>query len=979
MKTRMIVALGLALIFPVLIAQPVNRFIIIDQFGYLPQSKKIAVIKDPQTGFDAGESFSPGSNYVVVEATSGNRIFRGQPVIWKSGDTDESSGDKAWHFDFSAVTQEGNYYILDSVKNVRSYEFAIAGDVYREILRQAVRTFFYQRVGYPKDALYAGVEWADSASHMGPLQDTQCRIYNDRNNTATERNVSGGWYDAGDFNKYTSWTSNYVVEMMKAYIENPSAWGDDYNIPESGNGIPDLIDETKWGIDHLRRMQEAHGGVLCIVSEDHASPPSLASGQSVYGPATTLATFNTSAALALAARVFRLINMKSYADTLVMQAEKAWQWGVLNPAVIFHNNSSSNGSQGVGAGDQEGSDYDRQMAKLEAACFLYEATGNTTYRQYFDTHYNEAHMLQWNYAYPYETSVQDLLLYYTQIKGATSAVSNNIKNVYKNAMAGNTDNFPAYASVKDPYYANMDAYTWGSNNQKGGVGSMFYNTITYNTDVARIQDARDAAEGYVHYFHGVNPLNIVYLTNMYAFGGDSCVNEFYHTWFCNGSPRWDRVGTSLYGPPPGFVPGGPNPSYNWAGCCDDPRSCGSDANNAVCDSENLTPPLNQPKQKSYKDFNTSWPLNSWEVTENSGGYQVSYIRLLSKFVTGYDCNGDYLGTAYIDTCGICSGGNTGKTPIEEPCDCPVYKGVRELTVNACGEFDSPSGKYIWNTTGNYIDTLTSVIGCDSILHIALTVLQPVSSSQEVTACESFVSPSGNYNWNISGEYSDTLSASNGCDSIIFFTLTIVQPSDSAIDVVACKEYVSPGGTIWTETGTYRDTLVNYLGCDSIILVSLTITEVNTDVVQSADTLTALAEDATFRWLNCSDYTEIEDATGARFTPAESGTYAAEVSQSECVDTSACYEIVITDIYYHSPGYSVKVFPNPTSAHFTISLPGTYETTTIEIKNLSGQVMYNEIRNNEQMIEMSVDIPSGIYLLSIKHNNNHGAMMKLVIK
>lgn len=372
-------------------------------------------------------------------------------------------------------------------------------------------------------------------------------------------------------------------------------------------------------------------------------------------------------------------------------------------------------------------------------------------------------------------------------------------------------------------------------------------------------------------------------------------------------------------------------------------------------------------------------MNSWEVTENSGGYQVSYIRLLSKFVTGYDCNGDYLGTAYIDTCGICSGGNSGKTPTDEPCDCPEHKEETVLNVNACEEYISPSGKNIWNTSGEYIDTLTASIGCDSILHIYLTVLQPASSSLEVTACENYGSPSGKYTWNITGEYSDTLTASYGCDSIIFFTLTIVQPSDSAIDVVACKEYVSPGGTIWTETGTYRDTLVNYLGCDSIILVNLSITEVNTGVIQSEDTLTALAEDATFRWLKCSDFSEVEDATGARFTPVESGTYAVEVSQSGCVDTSACYEIVITDIYYHSPGYTVKVFPNPTSAHFTISLPGAYETTAIELKNLSGQVVHNEVRNNEQMIEMSVDIPSGIYLLSIKHNNNQGAMMKLVIK
>jgi hypothetical protein len=65
-------------------------------------------------------------------------------------------------------------------------------------------------------------------------------------------------------------------------------------------------------------------------------------------------------------------------------------------------------------------------------------------------------------------------------------------------------------------------------------------------------------------------------------------------------------------------------------CC--PSSCGSSASNAICTSENVSPPKGQPAQKAYKDFNTTWPLNSWSVTEPSNGYQVAYIRLLSKFV-----------------------------------------------------------------------------------------------------------------------------------------------------------------------------------------------------------------------------------------------------------------------------------------------------------------------------------------------------------
>jgi endoglucanase len=282
MKVKLIIELCLVSCLGTLTAQTTSKFIIVDQFGYLPDSKKVAVMRDPQVGFDADESFTPGQNYVVVNAVTGEQVLSGKPVLWNMGVTDASSGDKAWHFDFSSVTEPGRYFILDKDQNLRSFEFEVSPIVYNELLKHAVRSFYYQRLGFPKEAQYAGTAWADGASHIGPLQDKNCRLFSDKNNAATELDLSGGWYDAGDLNKYTSWTANYVVEMMKAYLEKPNAWGDDYNIPESGNGIPDLLDEAKWGIDFLLRMQRPDGSVLCVVSESHASPPSSARTEPVW-------------------------------------------------------------------------------------------------------------------------------------------------------------------------------------------------------------------------------------------------------------------------------------------------------------------------------------------------------------------------------------------------------------------------------------------------------------------------------------------------------------------------------------------------------------------------------------------------------------------------------------------------------------------------------------------------------------------------
>jgi len=197
-------------------AQFPSKYIITDQFGYLPDAKKVAVIKDPKAGFDAAETFSPGNQYALVRAGTGERVYSGEARAWNNGMTDASSGDRAWHFNFSSISDPGTYYILDVEKNLRSHEFVISHNVYNEILRQAMRTFFYQRSGFTKEARYADEAWADGASHIGDLQDLNCRSFFDKGNPDMEKDVSGGWYDAGDYNKYSNWTANYIVEMMKA-------------------------------------------------------------------------------------------------------------------------------------------------------------------------------------------------------------------------------------------------------------------------------------------------------------------------------------------------------------------------------------------------------------------------------------------------------------------------------------------------------------------------------------------------------------------------------------------------------------------------------------------------------------------------------------------------------------------------------------------------------------------------------------------
>lgn len=609
-----------------------GAFVVIDQFGYQPTAEKIAIIRDPQEGFDADNSFSPSNTFEVVNADTNAIVMTGEPIPWNNSATDDSSGDKVWWFDFSSVQSAGNYFVRDAGNGTRSYTFAINNDVYDEVLKQTARAFFYQRAGFAKQAPYAEQGWIDDASHMGPRQDANARLYNDPDNADTERDLSGGWYDAGDYNKYTNWTADYVIGLLHAYEENPAAWGDDFDIPESYNGVPDILDEVKWGLDSLVRMQDVDGSVLSIVGLDHASPPSSATGPSYYGPASTSATLTTAAAFAYGSKVFATLDnatLISYANDLSTRAKQAWAWADANPSVTFHNNDPTQGSEGLGAGQQEVDDNERLMKKLSAAAYLYDLTGEAPYKTFFESNYTQAELIQATFASAFRGNLIRDLLYYASLAGVTQSVADNIQTKFVTAMNG-FNGWPAVNNASDPYRAFLADYTWGSSSIKASKGSLFYELILHNLGDQDTQTISNTALGYIHYLHGVNPLAKTYLSNMGAHGAENSVSEFYHSWFTNGSAYWDSTENSTYGPAPGFVIGGTNPSYNWDSCC--PYSCGSQANNNVCGIAPPSPPFDQPEQKSYSDFNTSWPLNSWQVTENSNAYQTNYLRLLSKFV-----------------------------------------------------------------------------------------------------------------------------------------------------------------------------------------------------------------------------------------------------------------------------------------------------------------------------------------------------------
>jgi hypothetical protein len=290
--------------------------------------------------------------------------------------------------------------------------------------------------------------------------------------------------------------------------------------------------------------------------------------------------------------------------------------------------------------------------------------------------------------------------------------------------------------------------------------------------------------------------------------------------------------------------------------------------------------------------------------------------------------------------------------------------TNSITQTACSSYTSPSGNYAWTSSGTYTDTIINSTGCDSVITVNLTVLNNTTNTISPIACESFTSPSGNYLWSTSGNYSDTLTNSVGCDSIITIVLTILNSSTSAINPTACNSYTSPSGNYtWTSSGLYSDTMVNSQGCDSIIFIYLTVNTVDSTVTNNSPTLTSNAAMATYQWIYC-DSVPVPGETDQSFTATANGNYAVIVEYNGCVDTSVCITISNIGINQYATNNNVHIYPNPTNSRIVIDLGIENEKSEITIINSLGQVVSRK-QERSALINLEINGGSGLYLVIIR--------------
>jgi hypothetical protein len=242
----------------------------------------------------------------------------------------------------------------------------------------------------------------------------------------------------------------------------------------------------------------------------------------------------------------------------------------------------------------------------------------------------------------------------------------------------------------------------------------------------------------------------------------------------------------------------------------------------------------------------------------------------------------------------------------------------------------------------------------------------------VTACDSFTWIDGNTYTSSNNSAKVILISSTGCDSVLTLDLTITT-SDTVNDVItACNSYTwIDGSTYTTSTNNITYTLTNNNGCDSVLVLDLTIDSV-TDLSTSLSgiTITASNANADYQWLDCNNnFSIINGETNQSFTPSTNGTYAVELTENGCVDTSACVTVTTVGMNELVHSTSLIVYPNPTSGLVEVSSSAILHEAQVLVTDILGRVVFEKYFDRLHIAEINLaDNPNGIYLLTLRTPN-----------
>lgn len=293
-------------------------------------------------------------------------------------------------------------------------------------------------------------------------------------------------------------------------------------------------------------------------------------------------------------------------------------------------------------------------------------------------------------------------------------------------------------------------------------------------------------------------------------------------------------------------------------------------------------------------------------------------------------------------------------------------------ITACESYTWMNGNTYTSNNNSATYILTNAAGCDSVVTLNLTILNSTASTDVQTACDSYTWIDGNTYTSSNNSATHTLTNAQGCDSIVTLDLTIFNNSTSTDIQEACGSYTWIDGVTYTaSTNNTTFVLTNAQGCDSIITLDLTINDVDASVTSNDPTLTANASGATYQWMDCNNgFTIIPGETAQEFTATQNGDYAVVVTENNCSDTSACQTISSIGLDEFKEGDIMQVFPNPTSDIFTVVFNESIKDATLEVYTMDGRLLYSSEVNSGETSISSADWARGSYLVTVRSSETN---------
>ena len=484
----------------------------------------LSAIRIDQEGYAAGLPVTAavlGASPAVLKNAAGEVV---REITFDAPETDPASGDDVTLV-FLGVLEEGSY-VLECGGNSRA--FTVRSGAWNAVTHALIKGLYYQRCGCGLDPAFAGV-YAHPACHTAPALDWE--------DNSVSRTVYGGWHDAGDYGKYVKPGAVTVAHLLYAWKLFPRGCGGDLDIPETGNGIPDILNEAAFELEWLLRMQKEDGSFHHKLSKARFAPfimPQDDLQQEYLMPVCWCATGGAAACLALASRIYRPYD-EAFAGRMLESACRAWNWLQEHPDFVPYRNP-----EGVRTGWYGGrSDI---SDRFWAACELLAATGDPVYRAEAERLYPSVQSLT-QFGWMEVGGLGALCCLFDLKEKAGSVLYGRLKENFlrQSEEALNLSRASGYGTA-----VAADRYVWGSIlSVMSGAMAMIM-----NAELTGREDMRDAALLQWHYALGMNAMDVCYVTGF----GERRVMHPHHR---------PSAADGIDDPVPGLISGGPNKAFGY--------------------------------------------------------------------------------------------------------------------------------------------------------------------------------------------------------------------------------------------------------------------------------------------------------------------------------------------------------------------------------------------------------------------------------